>query len=410
MIKKNRPKADQPRAGKRILVLACYLPYPLFSGARIRSYYHAKILRKIYDLDLLCISDQVIDKNHVKELKKVFRKIFIFSFSSFHFKLNALKGLISRKPIQVHYFYFRKVQDWLDRNYQKYDLIYCNYIRTAEYAKNLHIAKVIDFHDALSKHYQDALKLKEVKGFWQIMYFLEKDRIVRYEAKILKNFDLAFINTQSDKEHILRNAKIKDKEIVVLPMAVKEELINRKLRNQEKNQLSFIGKLNYLPNEDAVLYFAKDVFPLVRKKIKNIEFYIIGANPTERILKLKKYPGIKITGFVEDPYSILEKSKLVVAPIRLGAGIQNKVLEGMVLGKTVIATPKSAAGIPEAKNNQQLIIVDPKKPQQMAKKILELLNNKKERQRIGKNARELILDHYTWAKSGNIWLENLDKF
>jgi len=392
---------------KKILVIAAYFPYPLYSGARIRSYYNAKILKKYYDLDFLCIIEEKIKKDYIKELKKVFNKIFIFTFPSIRFKFNALKGLFSQKPLQVHYFYFKEVQKWIDENFKKYDLIYCNYIRTAEYVKNLKIPKIIDFHDAISRHYRNAIK--DAQGFWRLIYFIENGRLLNYELETLKKFDLAFINTQADKEFILKHYSGKDRDIIVLPMGVKNELLKRKFKGKEKNWLSFIGKLDYIPNEDAVLYFAKNVFPYIRKKNKNIKFYIIGANPTKEILELRKEPGIKITGFVEDPYWFLERSKLIVAPIRRGAGIQNKVLEGMVLGKAVIVTPLSASGIPQAKNNQHLVIIDPTRPLEMAKKIVELLNNEKERLRIGGNAKKLILKYYTWERNGQMWLKNIKK-
>lgn len=383
------------------------IPWSLVGGDRMRVYYLGKILATKYKVDLLCINEGRENPETIEELKRFFHQVFVFSFPKISFFINAFLGFFSKKPLQVHCYYFKKIQKWINKNIGNYDIVFCNHIRTTEYVKNFNIKKIIDFHDALSKNYKSVIKI--APGFKKIIYFIENKRLLNYELEILKKFEFALITSLVDRDYILKNYQGRDKDILIVPMGIKEELLERKFNGKEENWISFLGTMTYSPNEDATLYFAKEVFLKIQKKITNTNFYIIGDRPSRRILALKRSLGINITGFVQDPYYYLERSQIVVAPVRQGTGIQNKVLEGMVLGKTVVTTPIGASGIPEARNGEHFIVIDPKNPDEMADKIIALMKNDKERKRIGDNAKKLILENYTWDKIGKILLENICK-
>lgn len=391
---------------KKILMINSEIPWPLIGGDKLRVYYLGKILATKYETDLLCINEGRANAETIAELKKVFNQVFVFPFPKTSFFINKILGLFSKKPVQVRCFYFRKVQKWIDNNIGNYDIIWCHLIRTAEYVKDIKIKKIIDFADALSKNYKMVIKI--ARGLKKALYFIEGKRLLNYELEILNAFDLALITSTVDRDYILNKYERRDKDILIIPMGVKEELLEREFNSQEESWISFLGAMSYAPNEDAVLYFTKKVFPKIKKKIANINFYAIGKT-SKKTLSLKGNPGIRITGILRDPYRYLEGSKIVVASLRAGTGIQNKVLEGMALGKTVVTTPTGASGIPEAKNGEHFIVIDPKNPDEMADKIIELMKNDKERKRIGDNAKKLILENYTWEKIGKILLENICK-
>jgi len=148
-----------------------------------------------------------------------------------------------------------------------------------------------------------------------------------------------------------------------------------------------------MPNIDAVTYFANEIFPLIIKNQHNLKFIIVGLNPTREVLKLGKRKNIEVTGFVDDPYEYLEKAKIVIAPLRFSAGIQNKILEAMALGKTVITTSKGARGI-SGEDGKHFVVADDEK--EMSEKILALINDELKRKEIGNDARELIKRKYRW--------------
>mgnify|MGYP000023415382 CR=1 FL=1 len=388
----------------RILVLSSRIPYPLVGGDRKRVYYISKILATRYHVDLLAINENRAKREELKALDEIFDNLILFDFNLTMLKANALKNLFSRKPIQVGGYYFETIQRWIDKHFKKYDLVYCNHIRTAEYARRLPCKKVLDFHDAISMNYKDALRM--AKGFWKVFYFIEDKRLLPYELEVLQDFDKYFITSQADKDYLLANTSM-PADIKVIAMGVDENVLRRSQNVEEENWIVFLGKMNYYPNEDAAVYFARQVFPLLRSKLKDVKFIIVGAYPTRRVQALSKIPGVEITGFVDDPYEYLGRAKVVVAPIRLGAGIQNKILEAMALRKPVVTTSKGARGIAGGADGKHFVVADD--PEKMAEKILELLNDPERRREIGQNARALIEERYTWDAIGVKLLAEIEK-
>ncbi len=156
----------------------------------------------------------------------------------------------------------------------------------------------------------------------------------------------------------------------------------------EGHNLAFIGKMSYAPNILAVSNFVKNVLPLVRNKIPDVTFYIVGASPCKEVLKLHDGKSVIVTGFVEDISEYFNLASIIVAPMLSGAGIQNKIIQAMGRGKCVVTTPIGAEG---------LIIKDEiaieKNDNDMAEKIIFLLNRKDVRCAMGRNARKYVQQH-----------------
>lgn len=391
---------------KKILVLSSRIPYPLIGGDRNRVYQISKILGTRYQVDLLAINENRTKREELGALDKIFDDLILFNFGLTMLKANAFQKLFSPKPTQVAGYHFKTIQKWIDKHFDEYELVYCNHIRTAEYARRLPCKKVLDFHDAISMNYKDALS--RTRGFWRAFYFIEDKRLLPYELGVLQAFDKYFITSQADKDYLLANASMStDIDIKVIPMGVNDKALKRAMNlEKEENWLAFLGKMDYYPNEDAVIYFAEEIFPLLRRKDKDLKFVIIGAYPTGRVRALNEIQGVEVTGFVDDPYEYLEKAKIVVAPMRFGSGIQNKILEAMALRRPVVTTSKGARGI-AGEDGEHFVVAN--KPEEMAEKILELLNAVEERRAIGQNARALIEEKYTWDVIGGKLLKEIEE-
>jgi len=399
---------------KKILYFTFRFPYPPEKGGyNLRAFCLAKILLKKYKVDLLTLIENKKEEKYLFDLKKIFNQVFYFYHPRFFEYFGALKSFFSTKPLQVGYYFCPKVAPWLKRNYQNYHLIFCSTIRSAKYVLNLPTRKVIDFVDAISFNY--SLAKEYAKGFWKLIYFIENQRLLNYEIAVLKKFDLAFIASQKDKEYLIKNSKLKTQnsklqdlntKIIVLPNGVRDEILKMEARFQEKDIISFFGKMNYQPNEDAVFYFVNEIFPYLKKEFPQLKFYILGTNPSKKVKKLAELKDITITGYLPDPYQILQKSKVIVAPIRFGAGIQNKVLEAMALGKAVVLSEVASRGI-EGKDNFHFLIA--KNSKEFVEKISLLLKDKEKRIFLGKNAKNLILEKYTWEKVGGKLISQIEK-
>jgi glycosyltransferase involved in cell wall biosynthesis len=151
--------------------------------------------------------------------------------------------------------------------------------------------------------------------------------------------------------------------------------------------------MDYHPNIDAVRYFATEVFPIVRRRHPDAKFVIVGGSPTQRVRKLSQRENVRVTGFVDRPEKYLVRATVVTAPMRYGTGLQNKVLEGMAVGRPVVTTSLGADGI-RAEPGRHLLVAET--GQEMADTILELFEDPARRLRIGDAARQRIRERYTW--------------
>ncbi len=388
---------------KKILILYSRIPYPLIGGDRIRVYYTGKALSRRYKVDLVCLNEGKVREEHAKKLKEIFNEVIIFPYSRYKFRYNALAGVVSRKPLQVHYYRFKEMQKWINNNYRNYDLVFANHIRTVEYLKNIDCPKIVDLHDAISMNYLEAVR--RVKGSWRAIYWMENGRVLPYEVKTVNEFARSFIVSDIDRDYLIQQGAAQEK-IITIPVAVKDEVINRSSQVKEEDQIVFFAKMDTLANRDAAIYFAKEVFPLLRKKNRSLEFIVVGARPPREVLRLEGIAGIRVTGFVQDPYDFIDSCKVFVVPLRFGAGVQNKLLEAMALRKSVVTTSLAAKAI-KGKDGKHFLVADG--PVEMANRIWELLQDIEKRESLGGEARALIEREYTWRTVGQKLLREIDR-
>ncbi|MDD1777822.1 MAG: glycosyltransferase [Candidatus Helarchaeota archaeon] len=157
--------------------------------------------------------------------------------------------------------------------------------------------------------------------------------------------------------------------------------------------------MDYYANIDGVAWFTKEILPLIKKEIPAIQFYIVGSNPTKEVLSLSSNNGVTVTGYVPDTREYLNRATVVVVPLRIARGIQNKILEAMAMGIPVVATPQAFEGI-EAKPDRDLILGE--NVEKIAEGVSKLIKEVPLRKLLGNNARRVIEKNYCWA-------ENLEK-
>lgn len=386
---------------KSMLILMYRFPYPLTEGSSIRMYNIAKLLKKEYKIHLLILQDGEIEQKHINHLEKIFNKVTIFKQPRYLHVLSTIKGLFKKEPLQVYYYYFKNVRKWIIGNIKNYDICMCFHIRTAKYLEGvLNKTLVIDLIDATSINYFEAKGKR--KCLWSLIYNIENKRLLNYELEVISKFDLCLITSQYDKAYLEKKAGRSLSNIIVIPNGVKEKLFHSNKILCERDWIIFIGKMNTNPNIDAVVYFAREIFPHLKKRIKNIKFLIVGGSPTTEVISLGTINGVIVTGFVDDPYDYVLKSKVVVAPLRFSAGIQNKVLEPMALGKAVVSSANGVRGIAGGIDGEHFCVA--KNSGDMEEIILALLNDKEKREIIGERAKALIKEKYRWDTIGDTML------
>ena len=313
--------------------------------------------------------------------------------------LNAVKAVFNDKPFIVEYFYSKAMQKVVDRLIKEnnFDIITGYMIRIAPYLEK-HKGKniIIDFVDAVSMMYER--RIKNVQSIWdKFKIGIEYLKVKNYEKKCTKIFKMQTVISQTDKDYIEQFAKTSN--IKVIGNGVDTEYY-KPIDFQKGNNICFVGSMQYIPNSEATIYFATEIFPLIKKEIPDAKFKIIGANPRKDLFEaVKDIDGIEITGKVEDVREYMKDCKVSVCPVKIAGGIQNKILEAMSMGIPVITTPEGAEGIGADEN----ILKVAKTEEEYARQVILLMQNNNLQNEIGYKSREFVQNNFSWEKVGEDW-------
>lgn len=364
---------------KKLLFISSRPIFPIIGGDQIRTFQSLRLLTKYFNVHQIIITPTDISKETLAKYEEYGTCRYFKMSKADHF-VSAMRFLHNTLPIQVNYYYSTKVQNYIESIINDYDVVYCNNLRTAEYfRRHTCVNRVIDFVDAISMNYEKARKRANL--FMKVVYNIDYHRCKAYESLLLQEFDCASVISDIDKRYILRNSKMEKAIQVVGNMVDISEYVPEK----EGHNLAFIGKMSYAPNILAVRNFVKNVLPLIRNKIPDVIFYIVGASPCREVLKLHDGKSVIVTGFVEDINEYFNLASIIVAPMLSGAGIQNKIIQAMGSGKCVVTTPIGAEGL-IIKN--EIAIED--NDNDMAEEIIFLLNHKDVRCTMGQDARKYV--------------------
>lgn len=392
----------------KIVFLCNQFPFPPLSGMKNKILTFAKYLKKEGDklyLFSLTPPDRSEFKNEIFEEIKIAKNISWISKIIWCFK-----GFF-KKPIQISiYNNPPTIKEF--RNFIKSikpDVLFIDYIRSGDYAFNINLPKIINYDDPQSLKLKRMEKfLKEIEnpfgeGIGFLPKFLKriillnffKKIILKYEIYTLKRYEretskyYTFILTNSVEDaNYLRKNKVKN--IEFFPPLIDKEFYQFE-NLPKKDVITFVGKMDYSPNPDAVLYFLKEIFPEIEENYKYpFEFRIIGANTPDWMFKLSN-EKIKVLGEVKDVRPYLKESKVFVAPLRFGTGIKVKIIEAMALGVPVVTTSVGVQGM-KVKNGYHLFIAD--KPKEFAKYVIELIENETLRNKLTENAKKYVFENF----------------
>lgn len=380
-------------------MLTSRLPYPPFGGDKLKNFNLLKILSKYYEVYLVTVTNEKLDEETKKILEKYTTSYKIFEKSRIDFIFSSSKTLFNKEPLQVNYYYFKDVQDYIDSISKDIDCVVATLIRTSKYAINIDKPKIFDMADSLAQNYKKSLP--NVKSlFWKSIYRFETNRLMEYEKHTIEKFDKTFLFNKEEIKQFNISKKIK-----FIPHGVNEDLlIYERQESKYKNYVAFFGKMDYQPNIDAVIWFLENV---LEKLDEHIRFIVVGIKPTQKVLEFsKKYQNVEVTGFVEDPYVILKSCMCVVAPMQTGAGIQNKILETMALGTVNIVSTLAATPI-GAEDKKDLIVLD--NPVEIAIAINGISKNRDNFKLYKENSRIFIKNHFTWSIYEKVYIDTIEE-
>ena len=371
---------------KRLLVVVPRIPFPLNSGGRIAIFDTIKLLSLKYNLILVFIDDDKSNVKYVDVFREFSNEIHFFSKNKFFFIVNAIKGLFRGRPLQVGYFYFKEVQLLINSLVTSCDYYFSFMIRTSLYGIDVDLRKGLYSIDSMYLNYLNSFK-KSTSIIWKIIYRIEIPLLHRIESFHISKYDFTtFVN----REEAFYWEKFGN--VFTLPHGVTDDVINyhKKVDGFEKS-IVFIGRMDYQPNIDAVLWFCNNVLEYLHE---DIVLYVIGGYPSEIILKLKeKYNNIEILGFVNDPNPIIKSCICTIAPMQSGGGLQTKILMAMALESIVVSTSLPVKAIESTMNNVNIMVED--EPIKFAKIINHIYEYPELYIPIKKASKKLIIENYS---------------
>ena len=375
---------------EKIAVILPRFPYPLEKGDKLRAYYQLKELSKKYEVTLIAISDRKVDKSHIAKLTVFCDSIHIIRINSISIFWNLFLCLFSDKPFQVGYFYSakgkKKIKYLLKVNRPKH--IYCQLVRTSEYIKDIYsIPKTIDYMDALSMGIER--RINKAPWYKKWLFREESRRLKQYERTIFDYFENQTIISEQDRDLIPHPQRA---QITCIPNGIDEQFFE-KPEIEKEFDLVFVGNLSYPPNIEAVEYISEQLL----SRDNSLSCLISGATPHARIIKLSKSNcNITLTGWVEDIRISYCRGRIFLAPMLIGTGMQNKLLEAMALGIPCITTSLANNGI-NGKHRESVLVAD--SPEEFIRAIHELLNDPLLYNLLVKKGRELVREKYSWNKT-----------
>ncbi len=381
-----------------ILFLAHRVPYPPNRGDKIRSWNVIQALTKIAPVHVAALCDDPTDLEHRGIIEAVAASVTLVPLRTTRMEAMAT-ALLTGAPASVRACASAELRAEVEKLLatRPISTIYAFSGQMAQYVPlDRQQRFVMDFVD------MDSAKFKAFsKGADGISKFAnaqEARRLFAFERKVAARADVSLFVSEAEAAYFRRKAGLAADRVMALENGIDLAFWNARLKRQPVKAgkgplIVFTGQMDYAPNVEAVCIFAREVMPLIRFQVADANFAIVGRSPTPEVEALSKLPGVMVTGSVPDTRDWLAAAEVVVAPLRLARGIQNKVLEAMAMSKAVVASPAAAEGI-DARYNRDLLVAAGVAAE--ADAVIRLLDDKELAKKIGKAARARMTARYGW--------------
>lgn len=374
----------------RILVVLPRFPYPLEKGDKLRAYHQLRCLSDSHEVYLFCLSHQPVAPQHIEHLKQFCADVEVVHLHKLSSYYHAFCNLLKIRSLQIGFWTSHEAY----RRYQSFerkvdpDVIYSQMVRTMTLVAHSSRPKVMDFQDALSLNMQRRMEHTR-KGLRHAAFHYEFKMLRSAEYDSFSIFDALTIISEPDSMAIPHRM---NHEINIVPNGVDFDYFHPMPEVEKRYDVVFCGNMQYPPNVDTSLFLATQVMPLVWREIPNAKLLLAGATPSASVRKLANERVI-VSGTVDDIRQCYASGRVFAAPMRIGSGLQNKLLEAMSMQIPCVTSPlvnKALGATPD----QHLLIAD--HPQDVANHILDLLHNPQRGESLAQEAHTFVHQHFSW--------------
>jgi sugar transferase (PEP-CTERM/EpsH1 system associated) len=346
-----------------LIFISHRIAWPLNKGEKIRAWNLIKHLAPHFRIHFGCVVDDPADMAHVAKMETMCASVGAFPIDKRAQKFRALLRARPGRPLMPDFYFSSDLQNWVNETMARVpmDVVYIYSVAMAPYAISLdHPRKILDAQDIDSEKWTEYA----VKASFpmRLIWAREARTLLAYERATAAASKWTFFVSQPEADRFAELAPETAPRVVAVECGVdlvrfSPDDVYATPFTDPAPRLVFTGNMDYWPNADAAIWFAQEVMPKLRARVPGLAFWIVGANPIETVRTLASLPGVFVTGRVDDVRPYVAHASVIVCPLRIARGIQNKVLEGMAMGRPVVASPAAFEGV-RAEAGIELLVAD----------------------------------------------------
>lgn len=391
-----------------LLMVTAGLPRPV-GGANTRNFHLLKALSNSYRVSLLVLASEAeTNESDVLSALNEFAysiQLIFYELPDRFKRLIQLLDAVCGRSYFLNLFIVPEMQHVLDTicSLNHFDIVLFESVLVAGYQLPTGVKTVIDQHNI--EHELLERTYKHEKAPVRKWYSWRESRLLKQgEIERCRKADVVLVTSEREYD-ALRNF-LPEQQIEVIPNGVDTAtFVQRDPAREISHQILFTGSMDYFPNIDAVLFFARKCWPIIQEQVPDATWQIVGKNPPPEIKRLAALPGITVTGTVPEVHPYLAASAVALAPLQVGSGTRLKILEAFAMRKAVVSTSVGCEGL-SVVPGKQLLIAD--HPEEFAQAVITLLNNPEMRTALGNAGRTLVETKYSWEHCGTQLLRVLE--
>ncbi|MBM4084318.1 MAG: glycosyltransferase [Planctomycetes bacterium] len=384
-----------------VLFVSARFPYPLDTGAKIRTFNLLRWVSQRHKTTLLTFSESPEDKQHLPLLQEHCHEVVLVpkrphGRAGVNGKLGLVTNLFSSLPYTISRYSSAAMSEEIARVVRRnsIQLIHCDHLHVAQNVPRCEAKRLLNEHNVeamISKRLAQTFRNPLSRGYMELQW----RKLERYEAEVCSQFDHCVVVSEEDKRTLL--SMCGQASVSVIENGVDTEYFQPVKVPKVPNSLVFTGAMDWMPNEDAVLYFCDAILPLIRQAVPEVQVFIVGRNPSQRLRDRCVAAKVQVTGSVPDVRPYVAQGSVFVVPLRSGGGTRLKILEAMAMGVPCVSTTIGCEGL-RVSDGRDIVVADA--PQEFADGVARLLGNPTQCAEMGVAGRQLVEQSYDWRQIG----------
>jgi sugar transferase (PEP-CTERM/EpsH1 system associated) len=399
----------------RLLWVKSDVLLPLDTGGKLRTWHLLRQIASRHDVTYLGCADPHQPQADIDGMREIARAVHVVRRprtpkGSWRFYANAATHLLDPLPYAIGNYRsrsFRRRLEGILRD-EPFDLVVCDFLVPAvNFPGRVPCPSVIFAHNVEAEIWRRHAETKRNR-LTRFLFDVQHRRMLRFERRTLARFDGVLAVSEIDRDTFgrLYPGAIR-RPIEVIPTGVDTQFFAPSASEAASRTLVFTGSMDWLPNEDAMVFFCNEVLPLIRREEPAVTLSIVGRAPTPAVARLAQLPGVAVTGRVDDVRPHVAAAAAYIVPLRIGGGTRLKIFEAMSMGKAIVSTTVGAEGLPVVDGTHILLADDARA---FADAVVQLLRSIPQRRALEAAARRLVVERYDWAAAAAVLERALIRF